>query len=189
MIDLVLDHPVLSGLLVIVLGAIVSLQTRIGPSVAWPNRVRRLVWPIVHPVSDAVGRPLVREKDATEYVCSVSCSRRDLQRALHAGGYRSNLLSTLKYVPGSSDRHWERGSWAYRRPRRAEYMHHCYFFRAAEDDATFHLNHHKEINYLHSPSGHTGGGRTVGDPDGRLVTALTDAEVETELLDAPAYDD
>lgn len=189
MIDLILDHPVLSSLLVVILGVIVSLQTRIGPRVTWPNRIRRKLWPLVHPAAVAVGRPLIREKDATEYVCSVSCSRQTLQQALYTGGYRANLLSTLKYVATSDDRNWERGSWAYRRPRRAKYMHHCYFFRAAEDDVDYHLNHHREINYLHSPGGHTGGGRTPGDPDGRLEAALADAGVDTETFDIPAYVD
>ncbi|MFB6312228.1 MAG: hypothetical protein ABEH64_13725 [Salinirussus sp.] len=189
MIDLILDHPILSGLLVLILGAIVSLESKIGPRVAWPNRIRRRIWPLLHPVAAAVGRPLVREKDASEYVCSVACSRVDLQRALYAGGYRANLLSTLKYVAASSERTWERGSWAYRRPRRATYMHHCYFFRAAEAEVTDHLNHHREINYLHSPGGHMGGERIPGDPDGHLETALADADIDIERFDAPDYVD
>lgn len=144
--------------------------------------------PIVHPIADwAISRPLIREKSADEYVCSVDCSFLELQKALHAYGYRHNLLATLKYILVNPTRAFEAGSWAFRETLRAKWMQHCYFFGAAEERYTFHLNHHKEINYLHSPKGHENGERSEGDPDHTFRDALDAAGIEYDVLEEPKY--
>lgn len=181
--------------LIALLVALVALQRRIGPRTTWPNRVRRVLWPALDPLGRRLGqqligrpRPFVREKDRAEYVCSVNCSKRELQQALHDYGYRRNLLSTLKFnLNPDSTKSWERGSWAYRTRLRDKWMHHCYFFKADERGYTYHLHHHKEVNYLNSPRGHMGEQRIPGDPHSHLIQALSKSGVAWERMEYPQY--
>jgi hypothetical protein len=174
-------HDTAGGAVVVasILFVLVLAQRQLGWATTWPARLRLLVWPLLdRRFGDR--RPFVRDKtDSREYVCSVTCSRRELQKALHDYGYRWNLLSTLKFfLLPSGNASWEAGSWAYRPKLRSTWMFHTYFFAVEGSIYSFHLHQHTEKNYLKDPSGHT------DDPRQRskthLIHALNNANIEYE---------
>jgi hypothetical protein len=172
--------------------------------------VRRNLVPKLDPPTEETwwdrNRPLSRDRspwggNPDEYVYSVACDRKSLVRALRRAGYRRNIFSTVKFVIDDGDVSWEQGSYALWPSRFGKYMHHCYFFEAANSGYTFHIHHHKEWNYwndlvtLRPLRGrlkdgewdvrHFHGERWHGDPDGMLDEAL-DTLVST-TLDSPHY--
>lgn len=162
--------------------------------------LRRKLFPKLNPLNGYIGkniipprgekRHLIRQK-GNEYVLSVSCSQEELKKALSKYGYKNNYLSTLKYIQKDDEKVWESGTMAYRKPITTKYMHHAYWFPAAEDEYTFHLSHHKERNYLDLPNGpseHTSNElRWSGDPDGHLVGALEASGIEYTIIENEEY--
>lgn len=189
----------LAPLLLIVLLAIGSWQRNLGPRLRWPPHVRRAFWPALDKVFGDGGltdryigssRAFVRDKthDTDEYICSVDCSHVTLLVAVFKhGGYRWNLVATLKFVVTNPGRVYEVFSIAYRETLRAKTMHHVYGLPAREPGYNLHLGGHDEINYLHDPLGHTEGEQADGDPDHRFRDALDAAGIEYAELDDPLY--
>lgn len=153
------------------------------------NRVRRTVFPRLHPLDGHIGtnlippkgkqRNLVQER-GDHCTLTVMCEFDTLVNALLDYGYAVNPLATLKYVEDDrGDKVWEEFSMAYRSPRRGKWMHHAFAFPVWDNrPGTFIIGHHKEVNYWYSPSGHTTGPREGGDPDGHLRSALDEAGIE-----------
>ena len=95
-----LQNPVVVLLLGVVLESIIQSTKGIGPRRAWAyHHVRRVVWPLAHPLFKRRGRPLIWDKtDADdEYVATVDVGMVALLKALWSGGFRWNPLSMLKY--------------------------------------------------------------------------------------------
>lgn len=140
-------------------------------------------------------RRLIRER-GDEYVFTVRCDYDELVQTLRLYGYRSNFLSTLKYVETSSGRSWEVGSMAHRKSPTSRFMHHAYWHVSGDDGWSFHIGHHKERNYLDlidGPSEHTKtevNGTKVrfsGDPDDVLKASLEKSNFQYKKLKNPVY--
>lgn len=185
-VDVIYEYPVASALLSLTLLLLALWQLSLGPSADWTNRVRRRLWPRLDPLTRPLGRPLVNEKSREEYVATVDVDVDELEVAV-ATIYAPNLASTLKYIElPDGTRAYEVGSWVYRPRLFGKWQHHCYIFKAA-NGGSYHLHHHKEINYVYSPPGHTGREAIEGDPDDVLVDGLDDAGVDHYAVTDPVY--
>lgn len=183
-VDVIYEYPVASALLSLALVLLALWQLSLGPSADWTNRVRRRLWPRLDPLTRPLGRPLVNEKSREEYVATVDVD--ELEVAVDAI-YSPNLASTLKYVElPDGTRAYEVGSWVYRPRLFGKWQHHCYIFKAARG-GSYHVHHHKEINYVYSPPGHTGREAIEGDPDDVLADVLEAAGVDHYALEYPVY--
>ena len=185
-------------------GATIAHGGEMVMSVKMSNRIRRAMFPRLHPMDGYIGkdlippigekRHLIRER-GDEYVLSVDCSYDEFVNALLEFGYTNNFLSTLKYVDVDGNRSWEVGSMAYRPDGiTGEWMHHAYWFRASESNLRFHIAHHKERNYFDLPDGpteHTGRSSELYepyDPDGYLELAVEQAELDYKKLENEEYE-
>lgn len=167
--------------------------------------MRRKILPTIDPLDGYIGknyipptnekRRLIRER-GDEYVFTVRCNYDKLVEALRSYGYRSNFLSTLKYVQTSSGRSWEIGSMAYRDNPSSRFMHHAYWHVSDNDGWRFHIGHHKERNYLDLVDGLSEHTKTEvdgtrvrfpGDPDCVLKTALERRNLHYRQLEDPLY--
>lgn len=175
--DTILDNPVASAALTVVLIVAVAYIREIGPRRAIVGEtVRRVVQPLADRALGNRVRTLTREKAAPsasdEYIVSVSSDVGvlELARALWKFGYRWNPISTKKYRVVDGRRQYAILSVALRDGVLADDQHHVYVFRGA--DGKLDIYGHREANVTHVNEHEGGDEQAAGDPDGVLRDAL-----------------
>ncbi len=157
-----------------IVGVLYWLGARSRPGSRWWNRVRRLLLPRLDGwARRRWDRPLVREKTdrGEERVSEIRDTVANVERQLHAAGYRRNLPSTLKYIEGATDRRYEVASWVL---HDEAVQYHAWLFElgSAAGDERVAVYQHREDSYLADPKEHeTHAGDPdyePGDPDGTL---------------------
>lgn len=197
MMELPIDIEVLIGsavaqygpLLLFVLGGAVLARaaSRVGPRRARKlEPLRSRVWRALHPLSGPVGkripptgepRDLVREKDSDEYVATVSCSQKKLEKALYKNGWRWNPISTKKWRAHSSGKQYSKNSWVYRSSLFAPRQLHVYIFE--NEDGSLDIYVHQEPNFVSQPRAHGKAEKLVaGDPNDRIAADCKEYDIE-----------
>jgi hypothetical protein len=157
-----------------ILGAIRSLTGIFGSEHDWIERVRSSVLRLVHPVASRLGRPTVRAKGPSDYVCTVPTAVESLERVFEPV-YQRNLLATKKYRERDESTQWAAGSWVHTETYDGDAQHHVYLFSAPGGGTD--IYGHREANVT-EPARHQHGPQVHGDPDGVLRDTLDEAGVD-----------
>lgn len=113
-----------------IMGRVRYVEEFLGPEDDWVEEDRRLLFEALHPLGDALGRPLIQSVPEADYVGHVPTSPDAYERFLVDRFYQRNLASTRKYRnPWDGGRQWAVGSWVFD-PEREPWQHHVYLFPA-----------------------------------------------------------
>jgi len=174
----ILDQPALVLVLGIVIELLLQYVRGIGYRRAYAyGQLRRVVWPLAHPLLRRLGRPALRDKtDAdAEYICSVDVAIFTLLRALWKSGFRWNPISTLKYRAVDGRRQYA-FSVAWLASTDAAYQQDVHIFR--RPGGGWDLLGHWEPSPS-DPDAHVGGDdQEPGDPERAVRDALVAAGIE-----------
>lgn len=145
-------------------------QRHFGPRWGWVETVRRHALPPLDPLARRRwDRPLIRQKDWDDYVCSVDLPPGEIPAVVWPD-YHRNVLSTKKYRVLASGKDWEVASWRCLDPVDRDYQYHLYYFDGVQDGTD--LYQHREVAPEADPKKHEEGDQEHGDPDMVLRSLL-----------------
>lgn len=144
-----------------------------GPDADRMSAVRRRASLLLDPVGRLLGRPLVRQCNYRDYVCTVLADVDTVEDGLHPY-YQRNFAATHKYRLHDGNRQFEHSSWVYD-PTDTDWQHHVYLFSNA--DGTTDLYGHREPSANHRPYEHLIGEQVHGDPHCRARDVLDENDL------------
>lgn len=176
--EIVFDSPELMALLILILGVIAYLQSKLGPGDDWIETLKLKIYLILDPILSKHGFELIRKKGIEEYIYSTHITPDEVEEVLMSCGYERNVAANKKYreLPDGS-KQYEVGSMKYRYPD-SDQQHHVYIFPGQYYVCD--IYGHKETDWQEDPEGHMEDPQIDGDPDEILKDCLDEAEVEYE---------